>query len=397
MANKVNHRKKHEIKTTYYDKFQCLASECPITCCKEWKISVDEKSSKKWNDTRWSDHGEAEHIENAKTKKLSEYLIHYKEADVICLNEQKECPFLDQQKLCKLVLRYGDQILSKTCREFPREIHEFKDRREYSLAACCPAVVNFWRVTQDVLDKEAMEKMESDIKNNKERHLYQLRMLLISCLEDQKISIEKALLMGFYLLLEGKEGRVSYQQEELEELSQAVDEMEIQLEDTFLEDNALFLDMTENYWKQGIYRIFLEPLREEASRMETDDGYIENEFIQEYGKFLKVYRDQESLLRKYLIAEMFGQLLLADYDWQDMSVAMQWIGMEYAIMRQAAFLTFKQTGTLSYEQMKEVIVYIARMTGYDDADIWEYLEESFQTLIWEWGYFAFIIGNRKGE
>lgn len=50
--------------------------------------------------------------------------------------------------------------------------------------------------------------------------------------------------MGFYLLLEGKEGRVSYQQEELEELSQAVDEMEIQLEDTFLEDNALFLDMT---------------------------------------------------------------------------------------------------------------------------------------------------------
>ena len=190
---------------------------------------------------------------------------------------------------------------------------------------------------------------------------------------------------------------MSYQKEELEELSQAVDEMEIQLEDTFLEDNALFLDMTENYWKQGIYRIFLEPLREEASRMETVDGYIENEFMQEYGKFLKVYRDQEPLLRKYLIAEMFGQLLLADYDWQDMTVAMQWIGMEYAIMRQAAFLTFKQTGTLSYEQMKEVIVYIARMTGYDDADIWEYLEESFQTLIWEWGYFAFIIGNRKGE
>jgi len=34
---------------------------------------------------------------------------------------------------------------------------------------------------------------------------------------------------------------------------------------------------------------------------------------------------------------------------------------------------------------------ISRMTGYEDEDIREYLENSFAELIWDWGYFALII------
>ena len=32
------------------------------------------------------------------------------------------------------------------------------------------------------------------------------------------------------------------------------------------------------------------------------------------------------------------------------------------------------------------------MTGYDKEDIYEYLENSFEELIWDWGYLALIIG-----
>jgi len=39
------------------------------------------------------------------------------------------------------------------------------------------------------------------------------------------------------------------------------------------------------------------------------------------------------------------------------------------------------------------MVVISRMTGYEEDDIREYLENSFEELLWEWGYFALITGK----
>ena len=32
----------------YYAQFRCTADKCPITCCQEWKISVDDNTLKRW-------------------------------------------------------------------------------------------------------------------------------------------------------------------------------------------------------------------------------------------------------------------------------------------------------------------------------------------------------------
>ena len=48
-------------------------------------------------------------------------------------------------------------------------------------------------------------------------------------------------------------------------------------------------------------------------------------------------------------------------------------------------------GALGYETVRDYMVVISRMTGYEDEDIREYLENSFAELIWDWGYFALII------
>ena len=32
----------------YYDKFSCIAGQCPITCCQEWKIAVDADTNRRW-------------------------------------------------------------------------------------------------------------------------------------------------------------------------------------------------------------------------------------------------------------------------------------------------------------------------------------------------------------
>ena len=109
-----------------------------------------------------------------------------------------------------------------------------------------------------------------------------------------------------------------------------------------------------------------------------------------------------------------------------MVIQFQWIALSYTAIRHLLFLTWlKQTASvsghsdsiegaascegtpvsgepaptsepnavLSYETVRNAIVVIFRMTGYETDDILEYLENSFEELIWEWGYLAMIVGR----
>ena len=81
-----------------------------------------------------------------------------------------------------------------------------------------------------------------------------------------------------------------------------------------------------------------------------------------------------------------------------MLIQMQWITMEYAVIRHSLFLKWllnpdTSTASLPYETLRDYLVVITRMTGYEENDIYEYLENSFESLIWDWGYFALITGK----
>lgn len=69
--------------------------------------------------------------------------------------------------------------------------------------------------------------------------------------------------------------------------------------------------------------------------------------------------------------------------------------MEYAAIRYSIFLSWLLSGeqALTYHNIRDTIVILTRMTGYEDDDIYEYLENSFESLYWEWGYFAMILAD----
>ena len=48
---------------------------------------------------------------------------------------------------------------------------------------------------------------------------------------------------------------------------------------------------------------------------------------------------------------------------------------------------------LRYTTVRDYIVIISRMTGYDQEDIEEYFENCFESVIWEWGYIALLTGK----
>ena len=374
---------KKEIKPDYYDTFTCIADKCSFTCCQEWKITVDDDTYKKWNCL-------------SLTKQDNQYLDQYvKQKDgtrVIALNEHKQCPFLNEQKLCKLVLSFGDEVLSETCVLFPRQIHEFEDRKEYSLVACCPEVVDLMNQQDKICFTKNLNELDEDM-------LFQIRTMMITMMQDQQFSISKSLMMIFYILLDIHQkgilkGIGEYKDEAtLKELSDAIDNMQFQNLDTFDENNELFLDMAENYRKQELYTSYLEPLAVKAENLSRE--YDENKMIAQLQKFEKQFSAYEKLFRNYLVVEIFSNSLMPESDLESMVVMTQWIAMEYAVMRHALFLRWllDEQEELSYTVVRDYIVVVSRMMGYDQEDIYEFLGKSFEHLIWEWGYLALIIGE----
>lgn len=398
------------IKPDYYDKFQCTAEKCPFTCCQEWKIAVDDATAKKWKYTAVPDSVSVQ----KKRKSLQYFTTCQDGARVIVLDREHLCPFFNQDKLCELVLTYGNQILSRTCDIFPREIHTYRNREEYTLMPSCPAVVDLLRecegfsLTEELAEKLIDKKDSANARevireDEQEQILLKLRDFFLELMSKKEISVETSFLMVYYLALDllkrehmSKETVAEYQQSTvLEELRNAIEEVEPDSLEAFEEQNELFLDLAENYRRKGMYQKWLEKPAELAEDYAA--GYDEAELKEKLYVFAKEWEKQEDLFRSLLCEEIFAECFSPETEMEDTVIKLQWLAMEYAAIRHILFLTWDREGRLAYEDVRDAIVLIFRMMGYEDEDIYEYLETGFESLIWEWGYLALILGRPKGQ
>lgn len=385
----------------YYNKFKCIADKCSITCCQEWKIAVDDATNRKWMKISTDKL-------SGKSNNLSSYTCCKDGSLVIKLDKKHRCPFLSKDKLCHLVMTYSDEVLSETCTLFPREIHRFSTHEERTLMPCCPAVIDLWcekPITFPVIS-ETMDNLSP---------AFLIRDNLIKLISDQGLSVEQALLDGLYILLELYKNQPitkAHIQEyfsghTLNELNTAMEDIHIPDEDTFIECNELLQDLSVNYRKEGLYTAFLQPVLTEACKYsniysQSDNNSISRTLQTLQKQFGSMLADYDIVFRNYLANELFSDLISPEAAStkkiiEHMIIKMQWIMIEYTAIRQSLFLWYSHNANspLTYETIREHIVIISRMTGYDDDDIREYLENSFAKLIWDWGYAALIMGIRK--
>ena len=364
-------------------------------------------------------------IQQAKKEKLSGYVRKKDGSRVIGLNKEKNCPFLNGKKLCRLVLTYGDEILSQTCQLFPREIHTFnEDVTEYALMPSCPAVIDLLRKREHIsfsgeMDTSAYRELAP---------LVNLRAFLMKLMEDGAHTPEHNLMKIFYVLLDlyervedeqAKDGCMENKQVKdltdmakmypggfLLELSETIDGIEQTLQYSIEERNELFLDLAENYRREGLYEKYLEPVAQLAEQL-SEQG-IDEEVVKEWREFEVQFLKYQPLMRRFLLTELYADSLKPEGNLEEMVVQVQWIAMEYATIRHAVFLhwllsqgegSFCEEGIstscrrgISYEDVRDYMVVVSRMTGYEEDDIYEYLENSFEHIIWDWGYFALICG-----
>lgn len=378
----------------YYSEFICTADNCPLTCCQEWKIYVDDLTKEKWK-TLTPPESAGGHKKN-----LNSFTEKKEGQRVIRLTDDHRCPFLTKNLLCSLVLTYNADVLSETCTTFPREYHDFSDHREASLMPCCPAVIDLWRQKKHLTFPEV-----SSISLNP---AFLLREKITALMQGDSIRLPDPslpLMQSFYILQE------LYRKEEkgqsltdaviedcftpstLSELQRAIYDLPVSVTDTILECNELLQDLAVNYLEEGLYEEYLEPLITQAEQLSE---MAEDLLLSKWDSFCLQLKAFYPLLRSFLANEIYSDLLAPDdTSTEHMLIRLQWTAIQYAAIRQALFLTYlpENAGTLSYESVRQALVILTRMTGYEEEDIYEYLENSFESLLWDFGYLAFIMGS----
>jgi lysine-N-methylase len=107
----------------YYNKFRCVAGECPDTCCAGWAIMIDDLTKKRYQMRK-----------DAFGRRLNQWIDwkngSFKQCD-------GRCAFLNKDNLCDIYREAGPGMLCKTCRDYPRHIEEFEGVREISLSLSC--------------------------------------------------------------------------------------------------------------------------------------------------------------------------------------------------------------------------------------------------------------------
>ena len=408
----------NRIRPPFYNKFTCIADKCPITCCQEWKIGVDADTNRKWKKLLPPETVELQR------KNLSAYTTKKDGERVIGLTEDHKCPFLNKEKLCKLVVAYGDKVLSKTCTDFPREVHVFEQHEEENLMPCCPAVIDLlWECDR----KEVFEIPETE---EDEQMLFAIRRAVLEMVRDSdENALSETLCAAFYSMKElfgaigeAEEEKISalitdyFSEENQVTLREAIREIPSDPLATMQERNELLQDLAVNYRQEGLYTSFLQPLLMTAEKLSSfydqqimqkdkmtsgscgpknqEADYLSIDFEKSLQQFKTEFGPCKRLMKTWLFEELRSDLLLPDSDLEGMLVQLQWIAMEYSVIIHSLYLTWLcHSDAITYESVKTAIVILSRMTGYETDDIYEYLENSFESRIWDWGYFALVVGN----
>ena len=182
----------------YVGKFKCDGAKCDARCCcKEWAIAIDAATYEKYPP------------EVTKHLKFNSELNAY----VITLNENKACPMLTENNLCRLQREHGEDFLSVTCATYPRHTYNFGKFFERSLTLTCPVAAELILFQEKPMAfgfVEVPEKIHSGggkiqigkvlVSEDTVPLFLEMQIAMISILQARRFSIDQRLIiLGLFL------------------------------------------------------------------------------------------------------------------------------------------------------------------------------------------------------
>lgn len=199
-----------DLRPACFDDFQCLATECRLSCCKGWSITFDKKDYLSLKREKGSAELNAR-LESGmrRIKKGPMVGTHYGEF----VMDHIACPLLREDGLCMLQAENGHGALPFVCRSFPRmESYQTSGYFERSLTPACEGVLALlWDLPEGIefrSDPLPREKCLTVVPKKWLAASFQdIRSQCIDFLQDRRFTLpQRILLMGLALkeLTEGE-------------------------------------------------------------------------------------------------------------------------------------------------------------------------------------------------
>lgn len=130
------------IEPSYVEKFFCDGSKCGSLCCYGWQQILDEEALARYRD-----------LQGEEGEKLRAGLVYLPEAEGFgFVHADDHCVFLRQDGLCGLQKKYGAEMLTDVCAEYPRKSRLFpQDILERALCVTCPLAADLILQAQEPL------------------------------------------------------------------------------------------------------------------------------------------------------------------------------------------------------------------------------------------------------
>lgn len=194
----------------YLQHFQCIGGVCEDNCCIGWSVEIDKKTYHKY-----------QKLNNTNLEKLIQQYV-YENQDcydpkvdyaLVELKKNKNCPFLNDQFLCKIQAELGESYLSNVCGGYPRLTNEINGVMERSATVSCPEIARIALGRTEglsILDTKMRMKMSDiisiSVNTKKEnshplvKYLLELRGFTIRLLQNRSFLLpERILILGeFY-------------------------------------------------------------------------------------------------------------------------------------------------------------------------------------------------------
>ncbi len=166
---------------SYYNQFKCVADKCPESCCAGWAIVIDDKTMDKYESLSVKDR---------------DYIESHIDMGEQCFKRcNGRCAFLNEQKLCELIINYGEDKLCKTCTRYPRHFEEYGNLVEAALSLSCPEAARII-LTNPAYDRNLVRKTDRVSPHSKEVDyvllgcLLDVRKHLFEIISDRSISVD---------------------------------------------------------------------------------------------------------------------------------------------------------------------------------------------------------------
>ncbi|MDY2581403.1 MAG: flagellin lysine-N-methylase [Clostridium perfringens] len=308
----------------YMKTFKCIGPNCTDTCCAGWDINIDENTFKKYE----NDKGNLKELITGKYIKNSQSDDSFNYG-FMKITEDNKCPFLNENLLCKIHGKCGEENLSITCRRYPRVFNIIDDIYEKSELPSCEEICS-----KAFLNKEKMEFIEIEEElpedfleirrvidteafigsDNLIQYFWDIRIISINIMQNRNFSIEErlSLLKAFYKSLEDLKTEENFY--EIEDLLEKITEYPSNITEFIDSKKIIPLSITNNFFKiildeNLLRKVIGTRLKKLLSDLNKDQNLFNNIHKYDLNSFDTYFKKYSYIFENYLVNQIFKDII----------------------------------------------------------------------------------------